>query len=77
MTVAQKKTMRLENKIGIVTAAASGMGRADALRFAGEGASVAVVILTKLGSMSSSPRSQPPEAERSVLPRSAPGQLRS
>ena len=37
--------MRLENKIGIVTAAASGMGRAGALRFAAEGASVAVVDL--------------------------------
>ena len=35
--------MRLTNKIGIVTAAASGMGRAGALRFAAEGAAVAVV----------------------------------
>src|SRR5512144_15415 len=35
--------MRLAGKIGIVTAAASGMGRAGALRFAREGASVAVV----------------------------------
>jgi NAD(P)-dependent dehydrogenase (short-subunit alcohol dehydrogenase family) len=35
--------MRLEGKIGIVTAAASGMGRAGALRFAREGASVTVV----------------------------------
>ena len=32
--------MRLANKIGIVTAAASGMGRAGAIRFAREGASV-------------------------------------
>ena len=30
--------MRLKNKIGIVTAAASGMGRAGAIRFAAEGA---------------------------------------
>ncbi len=37
--------MRLQNKIGIVTAAASGMGRAGALRFAKEGACVAVVDL--------------------------------
>jgi NAD(P)-dependent dehydrogenase (short-subunit alcohol dehydrogenase family) len=37
--------MRLDGKIGIVTAAASGMGRAGALRFAREGASVAVVDL--------------------------------
>ena len=35
--------MRLENKIGIVTAAASGMGRAGALRFAREGAAIGVV----------------------------------
>ncbi|HYZ22034.1 MAG TPA: SDR family NAD(P)-dependent oxidoreductase, partial [Rhodopila sp.] len=37
--------MRLENKIGIVTAAGSGMGRAGAVRFAREGAAVAVVDL--------------------------------
>jgi NAD(P)-dependent dehydrogenase (short-subunit alcohol dehydrogenase family) len=35
--------MRMQNKIGIVTAAGSGMGRAGALRFAREGAAVAVV----------------------------------
>jgi len=35
--------MRLENKIGLVTAAASGMGRAGAIRFAQEGAAVGVV----------------------------------
>jgi NAD(P)-dependent dehydrogenase (short-subunit alcohol dehydrogenase family) len=34
--------MRLSGKIGIVTAAASGMGRAGALRFAKEGAAVGV-----------------------------------
>lgn len=34
--------MRLEGKIGLVTAAASGMGRAGALRFAREGAAVGV-----------------------------------
>src|SRR5262249_41406823 len=39
----QEETMRLAGKIGIVTAAASGMGRAGARRFAREGASVAVV----------------------------------
>jgi NAD(P)-dependent dehydrogenase (short-subunit alcohol dehydrogenase family) len=37
--------MRLAGKIGIDTAGASGMGRAGALRFAKEGASVAVVDL--------------------------------
>jgi NAD(P)-dependent dehydrogenase (short-subunit alcohol dehydrogenase family) len=35
--------MRLAGKIGIVTAAASGMGRAGAIRFAREGAAIAVV----------------------------------
>jgi len=39
----------LENKIGIVTAAASGMGRAGALRFAMEGAAVAVVDIDRAG----------------------------
>ena len=41
--------MRLANKIGIVTAAASGMGRAGALRFAQEGAAVGVVDLDEAG----------------------------
>jgi NAD(P)-dependent dehydrogenase (short-subunit alcohol dehydrogenase family) len=35
--------MRLQGKIGLVTAAASGMGRAGVLRFAREGAAVAIV----------------------------------
>ncbi|MFM9938412.1 MAG: SDR family NAD(P)-dependent oxidoreductase [Hyphomicrobiaceae bacterium] len=39
--------MRMHNKIGIVTAAGSGMGRAGALRFAKEGASVAVVDIDR------------------------------
>src|SRR5260221_14226227 len=37
--------MRLKDKIGIVTAAGSGMGRAGAIRFAKEGARAAVVDL--------------------------------
>src|SRR5580765_7472750 len=41
--------MRLAGKIGIVTAAASGMGRAGALRFAAEGAQVAVVDVDASG----------------------------
>jgi NAD(P)-dependent dehydrogenase (short-subunit alcohol dehydrogenase family) len=41
--------MRLQNKIGIVTAAASGMGRAGALRFAREGAAVGVVDIDQAG----------------------------
>ncbi len=35
--------MRLPDKIGLVTGAASGMGRAGAIRFAAEGACVGVV----------------------------------
>jgi NAD(P)-dependent dehydrogenase (short-subunit alcohol dehydrogenase family) len=35
--------MRMDGKIGLVTAAGSGMGRAGAIRFAKEGASVGVV----------------------------------
>jgi NAD(P)-dependent dehydrogenase (short-subunit alcohol dehydrogenase family) len=41
--------MRLAGKIGVVTAAASGMGRAGALRFAIEGAAVAVVDIDEAG----------------------------
>ena len=41
--------MRLTGKIGIVTAAASGIGRAGALRFAREGAHVAVVDVYAAG----------------------------
>src|SRR5437879_10704737 len=41
--------MRLEHKVGIVTAAASGMGRAGATRFAREGAAVGVVDIDQAG----------------------------
>src|SRR6266700_172838 len=41
--------MRLQNKVGIVTAAASGMGRAGAVRFAKEGAAVGVVDIDQAG----------------------------
>ncbi len=37
--------MRLEGKLGIVTAAGSGMGRAGAVRFAAEGAALGVVFI--------------------------------
>jgi len=39
----------MQGKIGLVTAAASGMGRAGALRFAKEGASVSVVDIDEKG----------------------------
>jgi NAD(P)-dependent dehydrogenase (short-subunit alcohol dehydrogenase family) len=41
--------MRMQNKVGLVTAAASGMGRAGALRFAREGAAVGVVDIDEAG----------------------------
>ncbi len=41
--------MRMAGKIGIVTAAASGMGRTGALRFAREGAAVGVVDIDAAG----------------------------
>src|SRR6266849_3881633 len=41
--------MRLQNKLGIVTAAASVMGRAGALRFAKEGAAVGVADIDQAG----------------------------
>jgi NAD(P)-dependent dehydrogenase (short-subunit alcohol dehydrogenase family) len=41
--------MRMKNKIGLVTAAASGMGRAGAVRFAREGAAVAVADIDRAG----------------------------
>jgi NAD(P)-dependent dehydrogenase (short-subunit alcohol dehydrogenase family) len=40
---------RLEDKVAIITGAASGFGRATALRFAGEGAQVVVVDLDESG----------------------------
>lgn len=41
--------MRMEGKLGMVTAAASGMGRAGAVRFAKEGAAVAVIDIDAKG----------------------------
>jgi NAD(P)-dependent dehydrogenase (short-subunit alcohol dehydrogenase family) len=41
----QESSMRMADRFGIVTAGASGMGRAGAIRFAQEGAAVAVVDL--------------------------------
>jgi len=41
--------MRMQGKVGIVTAAASGMGRAGALRFAQEGAAVGVADIDQAG----------------------------
>jgi len=40
-------SMRMADRFGIITAGASGMGRAGALRFAAEGAAVAVVDLNE------------------------------
>jgi NAD(P)-dependent dehydrogenase (short-subunit alcohol dehydrogenase family) len=41
--------MRMAGKLGMVTAAASGMGRAGAVRFAREGAAVAVIDIDEAG----------------------------
>jgi len=40
---------RLENKVAVITGAASGMGRATAIRFAGEGGAVVVADLNEEG----------------------------
>ncbi len=40
---------RLENKVAVITGAASGMGRATAIRFSQEGASVVVADLNVAG----------------------------
>lgn len=45
----REKIVRLQNKIGVITAAASGMGRAGAIRFAREGAAVTVVDIDAAG----------------------------
>src|SRR6185437_16300805 len=40
---------RLESKVAIITGAASGMGQATAIRFAGEGAAVVIADLNAAG----------------------------
>ena len=55
---------RLENKVAVITGAASGMGRATAIRFSQEGASVVVADLT-LPAAIGGPRMQKTVATRS------------
>ena len=40
---------RLDSKVAVITGAASGMGRATAIRFAGEGAAVVIGDLNQEG----------------------------
>src|SRR5690348_9783431 len=45
----RRPKMRLDNKVSIITGAASGIGRATALRFAQEGAKVIVADINEPG----------------------------
>ena len=56
--------MRLNKKIVLVTAAASGMGRAGVTRFAHEGAQVAAVDIDEKTLTPSLKVSQPPDSMR-------------
>jgi len=40
---------KLEKKVAVITGAASGIGRATAIRFAGEGAAVVIADLSREG----------------------------
>src|SRR5215469_11213980 len=47
--VVEKVMSKLEHKVAVITGAASGIGRATAIRFAGEGAAVVIADLNRAG----------------------------
>src|SRR5277367_4532844 len=47
--IRRKMMGKLEKKVAVITGAASGIGRATAIRFAGEGASVVIADLNREG----------------------------
>ena len=61
----RENEMRLSNKVAIVTGAAGGIGRASALRFASEGASVVAADINETGAIETA----------ELLPDGSPGEI--
>ena len=57
---------RLKGKVAVITGAASGIGRATAIKFAGEGAAVVIADLNVEGGESGSSRLQGKRGPRRV-----------
>ena len=56
--------MRLVDKVSIITGAGSGIGQATAVKFAREGAKVAVCDINEQAAQTTSPRKSPTAAAR-------------